>query len=80
MFSILVVLWCWIAGNKHASGNRLKVIFTWIGIACLFYGIGMEFVQKYFIKNRSFDTGDIIADGVGSALGVFFSMKRFLKK
>ena len=40
----------------------------------------MEFIQKYFIPNRSFDVGDIIADGVGSAIGLLISLKLFIKK
>jgi hypothetical protein len=40
----------------------------------------MEFVQKYFINNRSFDEGDIIADAAGCTLGVLFSLKRYIKK
>jgi hypothetical protein len=40
----------------------------------------MEFVQKYFIYNRSFDEGDIVADALGGALGVYFSIKKFIKK
>jgi hypothetical protein len=40
----------------------------------------MELVQRYFIPNRSFDGGDIIADGVGSAAGLVYSLKRYVKK
>jgi VanZ family protein len=64
----------------HSVENRLRKIFIWIGIIGLVYGAGMEFVQKYFIPNRSFDIGDIIADGIGSAIGVFYSTRRFIKK
>ena len=41
-----------------------------------FYGIAMEFVQKYFVPFRSFDLGDIIADGVGCLAGFFYSIKK----
>jgi VanZ family protein len=40
----------------------------------------MEFVQKYFVSNRSFDIGDILADGVGSFLGSAFSIRKYIKK
>ena len=43
------------------------------------YGIAMEFVQKYFIPFRSFDFGDIIADGIGCVAGYYFSVKKFLQ-
>lgn len=49
-------------------------------ILCLCYGITMEYVQDNFIPNRSFDVGDIIADGVGAAVGLYISIKRLIKK
>ena len=49
-------------------------------ILWLVYGIAMEFVQQNFIPNRSFDVGDIIADGVGCVIGFLFSRKRYIKK
>lgn len=80
MFAIMVTLWCWAMLKIYPVGTRLRTIFIWIGLLCLLYGIGMEFVQKYFIKNRSFDGGDIIADALGCTLGIFFSRKRYIKK
>lgn len=80
MFAILVTLWCWAMQNKVSDGYKLKNIFIWVSLVSLAYGIGMEFVQKYFISNRSFDEGDIIADGVGCVLGVIFSIRRYTKK
>jgi len=43
--------------NKH---------FFLIALLATIYGILMEFVQKYFIPNRSFDIWDIFADTIGS--------------
>jgi VanZ family protein len=80
LFAIMVTLWCWALRNKNPVGARLKNFFIWIGLLCLVYGIGMEFVQKYFISNRSFDVGDIIADGIGCSLGVFYCFRRYIKK
>lgn len=80
LFAIMVTLWCWAMLKIYSVGTRLRTIFIWIGLASLIYGIGMEFVQKYFITNRSFDVGDIVADAVGCVLGGFFSRKRFIKK
>ena len=40
----------------------------------------MEFVQKYFVAFRSFDPGDIVADGIGSLIGYFFAARRYIKK
>ena len=75
----MAFLFCWAVHKKYTAAQKLKNIFLWIGIFCLGYGIVMEFVQKYFIPNRSFDVGDIIADAAGSAIGVFYSLKRYKK-
>ena len=80
MFAFMVILWCWAMLKIFSVDTRLKTLFIWIGLCCLIYGIGMEFVQKYFIPNRSFDEGDIIADVVGCTLGVLFSLGRYIKK
>lgn len=78
MFSIMVFLCCWAIHKKYTDNNKLTNSFLLIGLCCLFYGIGMEFVQKYFVANRSFDTRDIIADAVGCTIGFLYSSRRFV--
>ncbi len=73
MFAIMTWLWCIAIGK----GNRQK--FYRIGMTCLLYGVAMEFVQKYFIPNRSFDVGDIIADAAGAIAGIWYSLRRYKK-
>jgi multisubunit Na+/H+ antiporter MnhB subunit len=80
MFAILVTLFCWAMLRKKEPSIALKNTFIIIGISGFAYGIGMEFVQKYFIPYRSFDVGDIIADGIGSTAGVIYSLGRYIKK
>ncbi|HET9826714.1 MAG TPA: VanZ family protein [Chitinophagaceae bacterium] len=72
LFTVLAFFW----------GGVAKKIRLAIHIAfyCLLYGVAMEFIQKYFIPNRSFDPGDIVADGIGSILGAFLSTKWYIKK
>lgn len=81
MFSVMTVLWCWywFLLKKNVTSKKLRKIFITIGIAWLCYGIAMEFVQRYCIPNRSFDIGDIIADGTGCLLGMLFSIRRYKK-
>ena len=79
LFIIMAVLLCR-GFYKKGISEKLKYNFITIGIFCLAYGIIMEFVQKYFVPNRSFDIGDIIADGMGAAIGVVYSIKRYIKK
>lgn len=78
MFAILVWLFCWAIHKKYIKNIKLTKTFIVIGLLCLGYGIGMEFVQKYFVANRSFDTGDIIADAVGCTIGFLYSNRKFI--
>jgi len=80
MFALMVMLWCRAMLSRSEGIQKLKQSFLILAVAFVFYGIAMEFVQKYFIPNRSFDTGDIIADAVGCGAGLVYSMKMYLKK
>jgi VanZ family protein len=80
MFAIMVILFCWAMRGIGKQEERLKKAFIIIAILCTAYGIGMEYVQKYFISNRSFDIGDIIADTVGSVIGLLYSLRTYIKK
>jgi VanZ family protein len=77
LFGMLAWLCCF--ALKNVPGKKIR-LFLLIAIACFLYGIAMEFVQKYFIPNRSFDIGDILADGVGSGIGVFIASRMYIKK
>ncbi|MEQ1675528.1 MAG: VanZ family protein [Chitinophagaceae bacterium] len=79
MFFIMVLLWCWALTGKQFNNINLRKSFFIVALIWLGYGIGMEFVQRYCTYNRSFDGGDIIADGVGCAAGLFYSWKRYIK-
>lgn len=74
LFAVLVWLWCW------AMPVRTRKIFYIVCIAGILYGVGMEFVQKYWTSDRSFDMTDMIADAVGAGAGLVFSLWRYIKK
>jgi len=80
LIAIMSFLFCWGISKrkKHDEKKRRNFIIT--GLICLGYGIMIEFIQRYFIPNRAFDMGDIIADGVGSLAGVIFSIRMYIKK
>ena len=80
LFAIMVFLWCWSMTRFETDPVNRKKGFLFIAILCLVYGIGMEFVQKYFVVNRSFDEGDILADAGGCIAGWLFSYRRYIKK
>lgn len=75
MFSLLVVLWC-IPFFKHQM--KQKKAFIAVFLLTIMYGITMEFVQKYFTADRSFDLTDIAADIIGAICGLGFV--RILKR
>ena len=39
-------------------------------ILALCYGLGIEYVQQNFVSNRSFDGYDVVADMIGSLVGL----------
>jgi len=82
MFALLVVLWCLAMRFYKADKTSTYFIRIFRTIAIIFvaYGIIMEFIQKEFVPLRSFDSGDIVADVVGCAVGLIFSTKRYIKK
>lgn len=71
LFCMLTLLFFWgIVSTKPGIYNRsLLFLIAALGLA---YGIAMEFVQKYWIPNRSFDIWDIVADGAGSFVPLLF--------
>ncbi len=73
LFAVMVVLWCWGLQKKKQKQYLL------VPAAALVYGIVMEFIQQHFVVNRSFDTGDIIADAIGCFTGFTFS-RMYIKK
>ena len=77
LFSVMVFLWCWVV--TQLTWKKIRLFYE-IAFYFFLYGIAMEFVQKYFIPNRSFDIGDMMADGIGSVVGVIVSWKMFIKK
>jgi VanZ family protein len=80
MFFIMVVLWCWSVFELLGRHKKLLEFFILVTIVFTGYGIAMEFVQQNFIRNRSFDRGDIIADTIGCVAGLLFSRWRYIKR
>ena len=72
LFCGVVFLCYWPVSKTDLPVNSRKSILLKIALAALAYGIAMEFVQKYFIPNRSCDVSDMIADGIGGFLPYFF--------
>jgi hypothetical protein len=80
LFGLLVTLWCRGIAKRKIEKKLLAKYFITITIVAIVYGIGMEFVQRYLISNRSFDVIDILADAVGCIAGLIFCRRRYIKK
>ena len=78
MFAILCYLWSYPFAKSSLPEKKKKNWFLLILVSSISYGIMMEFVQKYWIPNRSFEFGDIMADGLGSLLAYSYCRKKFL--
>jgi len=68
LFGGFVLLWSLYYESKKITQQKLLRSFFIIFIIASLYGIGMEYVQKYFIPMRDFSLGDIIADLIGAGL------------
>lgn len=69
LFAGLFLLWS-ISSWYAVSGQEKKAkIFTAVLGWTIFFGIAMEFVQLFFIPNRSFDGWDIFFDSLGAGAG-----------
>lgn len=79
LFAIMAFLLCRGIYKRKITSGKYRY-FIMCGILCLCYGIIIEFVQKYFIPFRSFEIVDILMDGVGSFLGVFYCTRVYIKK
>jgi hypothetical protein len=68
LFAMNVLFWGWHYEASPRSSAELKIIFIAATAIMITLGIVMEYVQMYFIPNRTFDNGDIVADIIGSAV------------
>jgi VanZ family protein len=80
LFSIMAALICLWLSKKGMPAGKKNQYFLLCGMVCVVYGILMELIQKFYVPNRSFDSADILADTVGSLVGVLFSARRYKMK
>ncbi|HUB60359.1 MAG TPA: VanZ family protein [Puia sp.] len=67
-FGGFVFLWNLYEAERVRELERLmRLFFMWYVIGNIF-GIGIEYIQKYWIPGRDYDQADIIADMIGAGL------------
>nr|WP_262901953.1 VanZ family protein [Pinibacter aurantiacus] len=79
LFGGLVVTWALFLNRNHFYSKQLTKFLLILFLLSTANGILLEFVQKYYIPNRSFDLFDIVADTCGAAAGFLFSFIYFSK-
>ncbi|HZJ60378.1 MAG TPA: VanZ family protein, partial [Chitinophagaceae bacterium] len=75
MFALNVLFWGWHYETLEKESRNLKIIFIAATAIMITLGIVMEYVQMYFIPNRSFDSYDIVADIVGAVIAGLWLLK-----
>jgi hypothetical protein len=70
LFGGMTFLFSYALIKNHTATKKMLI---YIAIACAFYGVMMEYVQKYFAFERDFDYLDMVADAFGCIIGYLLS-------
>ena len=71
IYFVLINLWMayfYAKNNFHFDGKSIAILF----FSILLYGIVIEILQGLFTVSREADIFDLIANTIGSLLGIFF--------
>ena len=72
LFGGIVLFWgSYYAFRKVQPANWRMLAMLWT-ILSIVLGVVLEYVQFYFIPQRSFDRGDIVADTAGAIIALLF--------
>ncbi len=81
IFSVQVFLVCWgYWGRTKSPASAFTTPFVLFTLTAVAFGVVIEFLQDGYIPNRSFQIGDIVADCLGSSVGLLLSHWCFGKK
>lgn len=75
LFASNVLLWGWHYETTDRQNRSLRFVYIAATAVMILLGIVMEYVQLYFIPNRSFDGYDILADVAGAVLAGLWLLK-----
>lgn len=79
LFGVFASLWCYFFYCKGISTERLRKIFLGVFFAAAINGILLEFIQYFFIPDRSFDYLDIVANVAGAGIAITICSIKLLK-
>ncbi len=79
LFAVLTFLFIYPVTKFSLSPEVKKHTALKIAMAAIIWGLTTEFIQKYFIPERSFDMFDWGADSLGVLLAYTWCSKKYLK-
>ena len=79
LFGVFASLWCYFFYCKGFSTEKLRKFFLGVFFAAAVNGILLEFIQYFFIPDRSFDVWDIVANLAGAGIAAAISYIKLLK-
>jgi len=68
LFGGIVLFWGFYKRTYRQAGRQWQLNIIIITLLTVILGIVLEYLQLYYVPNRSFDMGDIIADATGAIL------------
>jgi VanZ family protein len=75
LFGGIVLLWGFYIKRSAEPRKRKEILL--ITLSTIALGIALEFVQLYFIPDRSFDKWDMVADSAGAiVIGIYHTYLR----
>lgn len=77
LFIVLMALFVYPIHQKTKSPSKKSFFYILLFVLFCLYGIVIEFIQRDYIENRSFDIGDIIADCVGCFIALSYALKKW---
>jgi VanZ family protein len=69
-----VILWYRYLVFKNSALLKNKIMLVLVSV---FFGIAIEFAQKYLTTTRQADIWDVVANSTGSLIGIFVATKLF---
>ena len=74
LFGGIVLLWAFNLYYRRNDKQKWQVIIVVLTLFSIGLGTGLEFLQRDYIPNRSFDGYDIIADSTGAILAAIYHL------
>lgn len=75
LFGGLTLLFCLPYFKAHFSFQQKLNYFIRVSLASIVWGLGVEFIQKFYVPGRSFDLVDWAADTAGVLIGFWLCRK-----